>query len=127
MDIKCKIAWITCKECNTDYPTCVFTGENDCETSELRSTTDTQSKTLYIYTTGNESPPGDEVKLLDVAHAQPLPNESFQEYKTRSRSIPSVYYYQCIACDSKKAIKESVLDYSELISKEYALVDLTRQ
>ncbi len=120
------IVWLQCSACGAEFPTLVFSGENDCVTAGLRTRTDLANKVLYAYDHADDGPVGAEVEFLRTEDLEPQPGESFQEFYERSENIESRNFYKCLLCGGEFAEQMSQLSTSELESKGYKYVDLVK-
>jgi len=123
-NIEGDIIWLKCKDCASEYPTFVFSGETDMITSELRVSTDLDSRQLVIYDNSTVSVSGREVELLRVEREHSRPGESFQDFQNRLRVCKPRCFYRCIACADGKASVVRKLSANELLSVGYTLEDL---
>lgn len=121
MEIEGQILWLRCNSCSVEFPSFVFSGENDMATVEFRTVTDLASKTLFIYHCEAERPVGLEVVLSRVEKQKAVVGESFQEYHKRLKDRPPKYFYHCINCESEDAEVVKVISEGDLTSKGYSL------
>lgn len=125
-DVNGNILWLRCSICGVEFPTFVFSGENDWITAGLRTKTDFETKTLYVYEHSDDAPPGTEVELVRSEHVPSSVGESFQEYRDRIENSRERCVYRCACCGNDSAERTERLSTSELESKEYKLVELIR-
>lgn len=119
------VLWLRCSVCDTEFPVFVFSGENDWTTSGLRTKTDMDRKTIFIYAHDDTLSSGTEVELVKVDHVESILGESFQDFRKRSANSEDRYIYKCVNCKSDRAEGVERLKPGQLKEKGYELVNLT--
>lgn len=121
------IRWLHCKNCSFEFPVLVFSGDSDWITSGLRTRTDTESKTVYVYVHDGVHPPGVSVDLVEVSRTKSIPGESFQDFQVRAASNKDRYIYRCVKCNGARAEATEKLRLEEFVKKGYRLGNLINQ
>lgn len=119
------VLWLRCTTCGTEFPVFIFSDENDWTTSGLRTKTDLEKKSLYVYAHDDTPPSGNEVELISVERVASIPGESFQDYRNRTANSEDRYIYGCASCQSNHAEGVERLEPSQLKEKGYELINLT--
>lgn len=121
-DIEGFIQWLRCTDCSIEFPVFVFSGENDWTTSGLRTRTDIEKKSIYVYAHDDKPPSGTTVDLIEVDRIKSIPGESFQDFRKRAASKKDRYIYRCLNCNSGRAESIEKIEIEELEERGYELV-----
>ena len=121
--VEAYILWLKCERCSCEFPTYVFSGENDMVTEQLRTVTNLSSKELIIFHDSDIRPEGEEIELTRVEKEKAKIGESFQEYRKRLNQNPTQYFYRCINCGYENAKVVGRLSVDELSARGFCLIN----